>query len=68
MEADVVSVDHLHGLDLLLQLPGACPLVALKTELDVFGGKRVTVVKLHALPQLEVIRSAVLALAPRGGQ
>ena len=67
-EADVVGIDNLNGLDLLLQLPGACPPIALEAELDVFGGERVAVVKLHALPQLEVIRPAVLTLAPLGGE
>jgi hypothetical protein len=68
VEADVVGIDDLHGLDLLLQLPGACPLVALEAELDVFGGKRIAVMKFHALSQLEVVRPAVLALAPRCGE
>jgi hypothetical protein len=64
----VVRGDNLHGLDLLLQLPGTSALVALKGELDVFGGKRVTVVERHALPQLKVIRPTVLALAPPGDE
>jgi hypothetical protein len=39
-----------------------------RCELHVFGGKRVAVVKRYPLPQLEAIRPAVLALAPRGGE
>ena len=63
---DVVRIDDLDGLDLLLQFRGPRPFVALKTILDVFGGKGVAVVECDALPQLEIVGQPVLALAPAG--
>ena len=59
-EADVVRIDDLDGLDLLFQFRSPGPFVALKAELHVLSGKGIAVVELHPLPQLKVVRQAVL--------
>jgi hypothetical protein len=55
LDTDAMGIDHLDRLHRLLQLSGPRPLVAFEAELDIFGGKGVAVMKLHPLPQLELI-------------
>jgi hypothetical protein len=55
MKTHLVWIDDVDRLDLLLKLPCPGPLVTLKAEFDVFGGKGIAIVKFDPLPQLEVI-------------
>src|SRR5262249_60514015 len=67
-KADELWSDDRDRLDLLSELGRARPLVPLIAELDVLRRERVPVVERHACPEHEVIRQAVLALTPAGGQ
>ena len=62
-KAHAVGIDDHHLTHLLVQDLGA--LGALKAELHVVGGERVTVVKLQPLAQLEFVDSLVRAHRPR---
>ena len=68
LEAHVMRRDDLDRLDLFFQIRMPRPLVALEAEFYILGGEGVTVMKLHPLSQLKVVRQAVRALAPLGGE
>src|SRR5215467_9614256 len=57
--------DDLDGLHTLAQQLGGSAPVALEAEFHVRGREGVAVVKLEALPQLELVREAIWTLAPR---
>ena len=65
---DVVWIHNLNSLDLVFQIGCPCPLVALEAVFDILGGEGVTVMKLHPLPQLKVVRQAIRTLAPLRGK
>src|SRR5207245_10519160 len=67
-EPDGQRMHDLHLPDARLKLFGSCTFIALEAELHILGRGGITVVELEPAAQLELVREAVRALAPRLGQ